>query len=129
PPDIKALDEAVTATSAPHDRASRADAFFRVLAPAADPHIATVDDLVTHVAATPGLVRVDDLARSAGLGMRAPQRLFADYVGVGPKWVIRRARIQEAAQRASSGGPVDWAELAADLRYSDQAHFIRDFTT
>ena len=55
-------------------------------------------------------------------------RLFADYVGVSPKWVMRRARLHEAAERADSGEPVDWASLASDLGYADQAHLTRDFT-
>ena len=38
--------------------------------------------------------------------------LFADYVGVSPKWVMRRARLHEAAARANGGEPVDWAALA-----------------
>jgi AraC-like DNA-binding protein len=54
------------------------------------------------------------------------QRLFADYVGVSPKWVILRYRIHEALERAES--EVEWARLAADLGYSDQAHLVRDFT-
>jgi AraC-like DNA-binding protein len=33
-----------------------------------------------------------------------------------------------AAIRAEQGGPVDWAVLAADLGYADQAHLTRDFT-
>ena len=56
-------------------------------------------------------------------------RTFARYVGVSPKWVIRRYRIHEALVRVDSGTEVDWAGLAADLGYSDQAHFVRDFTT
>ena len=59
---------------------------------------------------------------------RTLQRLFADYVGVSPKWVMRRARLHEAAERADSGEPVDWAALASDLGYADQAHLTRDFT-
>ena len=59
---------------------------------------------------------------------RSLQRLFADYVGVSPKWVMRRARLHEAAERADSGEPVDWAALASDLGYADQAHLTRDFT-
>jgi AraC-like DNA-binding protein len=59
---------------------------------------------------------------------RTLQRLFADYVGVSPKWVMRRARLHEAAERADSGEPVDWAGLASDLGYADQAHLTRDFT-
>jgi len=42
--------------------------------------------------------------------------------------VMRRARLHEAAERADSGEPVDWACLAADLGYADQAHLTRDFT-
>ena len=49
-------------------------------------------------------------------------------MGVSPKWVMRRARLHEAAERADSGEVVDWAALAADLGYADQAHLTRDFT-
>jgi AraC-like DNA-binding protein len=41
---------------------------------------------------------------------------------------MRRARLHEAAERADSGEPVDWALLATDLGYADQAHLTRDFT-
>ncbi len=41
---------------------------------------------------------------------------------------MRRARLHEAAARADSGEIVDWARLAADLGYADQAHLTRDFT-
>jgi len=41
---------------------------------------------------------------------------------------MRRARLHEVALRADSGDPVDWAALAADLGYADQAHLTRDFT-
>jgi AraC-like DNA-binding protein len=83
--------------------------------------------IVAHTAAQPGITRVDDLARAFDLTMRQLQRLFADYVGVGPKWVIRRHRLHEAATRAASGTPLDLGALAADLGYSDQAHLTRDF--
>ena len=43
---------------------------------------------------------------------------------------MRRARLHEAALRAEAGGPasVNWAALAADLGYADQAHLARAFT-
>ena len=87
-----------------------------------------VATLVARITADPGLRRVDQLSAASGVTARSLQRLFADYVGVSPKWVMRRARLHEAAERADGGEPVDWAELAADLGYADQAHLTRDFT-
>ncbi len=69
----------------------------------------------------------DQLSVASGLSVRSLQRLFAGYVGVSPKWVMRRARLHEAAARADGGEPVDWAALARDLGYADQAHLTRDF--
>ena len=83
---------------------------------------------VARITADPGLRRVGQLAGACGIPERRLQRLFADYVGVSPKWVMRRARLHEAALRAESGAGVDWAALAADLGYADQAHLTRDFT-
>jgi AraC-like DNA-binding protein len=85
--------------------------------------------IVVRAAGEPAVTRVDDLAREFGLTTRHLQRLFADYVGVGPKWVIRRHRLHEAAARAADGSRLDLGALAADLGYSDQAHLTRDFTS
>jgi AraC-like DNA-binding protein len=87
-----------------------------------------VATMVARITADTSLCRVGDLAAALGLPVRRLQRLFTDYVGVSPKWVMRRARLQEAAVRAERGGQVDWASLAADLGYADQAHLTRDFT-
>ncbi|MFD0276594.1 helix-turn-helix domain-containing protein [Kitasatospora sp. NPDC127111] len=84
--------------------------------------------MVERVTGPPDLHRVDDLAAEFGVSVRGVQRLFAEYVGATPKWVLRRARLHEAARRADRGADVDWAALAADLGYADQAHFTRDFT-
>jgi len=74
------------------------------------------------------LRRVEELAAAAGTGVRAVQRAFADHVGVSPKWVLRRYRLYDAAERAARAEVVDWSALAADLGYADQAHLTREFT-
>ncbi|MEP7120422.1 MAG: helix-turn-helix domain-containing protein [Byssovorax sp.] len=71
--------------------------------------------------------RAEDLAQIAGVSVRTLHRLFERYIGVGPKWVIQRSRVQEAAERVASGAAVVWAELALELGYHDQAHLIHDF--
>src|SRR5689334_16936641 len=96
--------------------------------PKRDPLAEQAAALVSRITEDPALRRVDQLSAESGMTARSLQRLFADYVGVSPKWVMRRARLHEAAERADSGEPVDWAALASDLGYADQAHLTRDFT-
>jgi len=108
--------------------AGHAEALLLSVRPDPDPAAEEAAALVTLIIGDPALRRVDQLAQACGLTLRSLQRLFADYVGVSPKWVMRRSRLHEAARRADSGDPVDWAQLAADLGYSDQAHLTRDFT-
>ncbi len=105
-----------------------AEALLCAFLPSRDPVAEQVANMVACITADPALRRVDELAAASGLTARSLQRLFADYVGVSPKWVMRRARLHEAAERADSGEQVDWAELAASLGYADQAHLTRDFT-
>jgi AraC-like DNA-binding protein len=66
------------------------------------------------------------LARRHAVSESTLQRLFREYVGVSPKWVLKRYRVHEAAERIASGEAP--ARLAADLGYFDQPHFIQDFT-
>jgi AraC-like DNA-binding protein len=103
------------------------EAFLRERVPAVDPSAETAAGIVDRIATTPGLMRVDAVAAESGLRVRRLQRLFAEHVGVPPKWVIRRYRLREVTERLASGGAVDWARLAADLGYADQAHLSRDF--
>ena len=71
--------------------------------------------------------RLSDLCERSGLGQRTLQRMFLQYAGVSPTWVIRRYRLLEAAEAVREGRPVSWADIAAALGYADQAHLTRDF--
>ncbi len=70
---------------------------------------------------------MDDVVSRLHLSKRTLQRLFNQYVGVSPKWVIKRYRLHEATELLDNGGVVDWPKLALELGYFDQAHFIKDF--
>lgn len=71
--------------------------------------------------------RLTDLCQATGIGVRTLQRMFLQHAGVSPAWVIRRYRLLEAAEAVRDGAQVSWAQVAADLGYSDQAHLTRDF--
>jgi AraC-like DNA-binding protein len=48
-------------------------------------------------------------------------------VGVTPKRYCRILRFQRALVGAHRGKRVDWAQLAVECGYWDQAHFIHEF--
>ncbi|MEZ0065669.1 AraC-like DNA-binding protein [Streptacidiphilus sp. MAP12-20] len=124
-PGVDALNGEVLACEDTSEMVRLVEAFLPT--PDADPLAAQIAEIVQVMTADHMLLRVEQVAARFDLSPRTLQRLFAEYVGVSPKWVLRRARLQEAAQRADSGA-VDWAALAADLGYADQAHLTRDFT-
>jgi transcriptional regulator GlxA family with amidase domain len=93
-----------------------------------DQTVDRVRALVAEVEGDRGLTRAEDLAGRAAMSLRSLQRLFGEYVGIGPKWVIARCRILDTAAVAHRGDPVDWAALAVELGFADQAHLTRAFT-
>ncbi|MFF6997955.1 DUF6597 domain-containing transcriptional factor [Streptomyces sp. NPDC008313] len=127
---------AVRAVLGPDDEDARVaalDAFLLGLGPHGrgpepDPQAELAMALVERIRLDRTIRTVGGFARAQGLSVRALQRLFSAYVGVGPKWIILRYRIHEALEHAEASAAVDWARLAADLGYADQAHLVRDFT-
>lgn len=85
-----------------------------------------VNELVAFVEGSPDVTRVSQICDAFGLSERALQRLVHRRLGLTPKWLVQRRRLQEAAEmlRAGTGRPL--AEVAADLGYADQAHLSRD---
>lgn len=118
-----------TVLAAPDDAGMihAAEALIRRALPPLDPTVGLVNDIIDRAGADPEITRVDRLAELAGLGVRDLQRLFKDYVGVSPKWVIRRCRLHEVAFRLAQGELVELTRLSHDLGYFDQAHLTRDF--
>ena len=95
--------------------------------PEPDDDARLVDRIVAAVEEDRTLLRVEQLADRFGLGIRHLQRLVAGHIGFGPKWLIQRYRLQEAAAALRSSTPPSLADLAAELGYADQAHFSREF--
>jgi AraC-like DNA-binding protein len=93
-----------------------------------DPRYDRVLTIVAELLADRSLTQVGQLEDRYGLSARSLQRLFLHYLGVGPKWVIRRYRIHDAVTDLDAGYTGPLADLAASLGWYDQAHFIRDFT-
>jgi AraC-like DNA-binding protein len=126
-PDGEALVERVLALEEDDRIVDACDAFLRDRLPPPNPTVATLNAIVARIVEDRSVTRVDHLADGAGIRKRTLQRLFSEYVGVSPKWVIARYRLHEAELRLATGQAVDLAALALDLGYYDQAHFAHDF--
>ena len=68
---------------------------------------------------------VADLADELGVARQSLARRVRQAVGVGPKELARVLRLQRAT-RALRAGRRDHADLAAELGFHDQAHFIHE---
>jgi len=118
---------AAAADKAPAAMAAAAEAFLLARLPPSDEDAGCAAALVAAIAGDSALLTVDALAMNAGMDKRALQRLFQQYVGVGPKWVIKRYRMHEAVAQLQAGAAPELARLALELGYYDQSHFIKDF--
>jgi AraC-like DNA-binding protein len=68
-----------------------------------------------------------DVSDQIGISSRRLIQLFSNEVGLTPKLFCRVRRFQQVLQTIRTGTEFDWAEIAADCGYYDQAHFIHDF--
>jgi AraC-like DNA-binding protein len=106
---------------------SMAEAFLATRVEPLSDDAASTRDITERAMRDPSLLRSADLATALDVDVRSLQRRFRHYVGVGPKWVIQRYRLHEAAEQLKAENPPPLADLAASLGYADQAHFTRDF--
>ncbi len=123
----KRLAEAILSLETEAQRVERVDDFLQRRLPEPDELAALVNQIVGWISANQSVTKVDAVVSQFNLSKRSLQRLFSQYVGVSPKWVIKRSRLQEAAARMVNGDVVDWPGLAVELGYFDQAHFIKEF--
>ncbi|MFI1991558.1 helix-turn-helix domain-containing protein [Actinoplanes sp. NPDC020271] len=135
--EIPVLHETVgRAMAGPGDAATRhrhaIEAFSDWLAASVPPpdHEALLANTMADVIDTDPTIRtVKDAAERLNVSARSLQRLAARYVGLSPLTMIRRRRLQEAAERVRAEPGLSLAAVAADLGYSDHAHLANEFRT
>lgn len=90
-------------------------------------HMKLARKMVEFIEEQDALTDLSSLSGAFDLSTRQIQRIFQDYIGVSPKWVIDRYRMFEALDALNEGKDLDLAQLALRLDYSDQAHFSHQF--
>lgn len=74
-----------------------------------------------------GVVTVEQLTRLSGWSRQHLARKFRQQVGVSPKQFCRYTRFHALLTQAYLTPRPDWATLAAEFGYYDQAHLIAEF--
>lgn len=129
-PLLPGIDAVLAAVLAEPDDGARRDLIENWLVPQLPPphpSFLAARDLVEWSTTDSTVVRVEQMAERAALSVRAVQRLFRQYIGVSPKWVLMRSRLKDAAAALDGDPAADLAELAVRLGWYDQSHFVRDF--
>ena len=98
----------------------------RKLANAAPVHPA-VRYAVDQLSREGGMRSIRKIQLGTGLSHTRFIHLFREHVGLTPKLFCRVRRFRAMLDQITKGRPVNWAKLAADCGYFDQAHLIRDF--
>ena len=78
------------------------------------------------ITASGGRMRIASLADRLGWSRKHLAGTFSNAIGVGPKTLSRIVRFNRALG-LSRQGENDWADIAADCGYADQAHLVREF--
>lgn len=125
--EASALEETILSTQDEDTMMRAANDFLLRRMPEPDAKTGLAGELVERILREKDILTVNDLAGRSKMTLRSLQRLFSQYVGVSPKWVIRRYRLHELLERMHSGESLNFAALAIELGYFDQAHLIRDF--
>jgi transcriptional regulator GlxA family with amidase domain len=86
-----------------------------------------IDFCVQQIELQAGLVRIDLMAKHAGLSVRQLERRFMAAIGLSPKTYCGIVRFKHACARARDQAWTGWTKVAADCGYFDQAHLINDF--
>ncbi|MDQ0690708.1 helix-turn-helix domain-containing protein [Arthrobacter sp. W4I7] len=127
----RSVSEAMTTYDGDARRGRAVNAFARWLACFAGPAVSEesllANRLMDVIGSDGSVVRVEDAASALAVSQRTLQRVAKKYIGLSPAAMIRRRRLQDAADRIRLDASADLAAVAAELGYADHAHLTNDF--
>ena len=112
------------------DGAPSGAACLRVLETALQPQARpanAVQSAIGAIAANCGQADLDWIAAQANLSPRQFRRRCLEESGLAPKLLCRVLRFRRASSMSAGVPRPDWAAIALEAGYFDQAHLIRDF--
>lgn len=87
----------------------------------------SVDYVIPDILRYSGIIKIDQLAKTACLSSRQFERVFKNRIGLSPKFYCRLVRFSNAWIMKEINPTACWTEIAYKCGYFDQMHLIRDF--
>jgi AraC-like DNA-binding protein len=106
------------------------DAYERWLEPMmclVNDEVRLVNAIVAAVESDSSLKTTRNVVERFQITERGLQRLLARNIGLTPRWLIKRRRLQESAHRIQTETSTPLATIALEAGYADQSHFTREF--
>jgi AraC-like DNA-binding protein len=124
---LNELRDRLGAATSRSERVRIATAFMerRLVGRAIAPEAAFVWSAIQH---SRGRLQINRLTEDLAWSRKRLAAHARDAFGLTPKLLARVARFEHASDLAGTARLVDWAGIAAECGYADQAHMVRDFT-
>lgn len=87
----------------------------------------SIDFLLREIHRLKGDIRLSEMADFTGMNPHGLRKLFAREVGMSPKEYTKIVRFNHVAHAMETQSNQKLTEIAYDMGYFDQAHFIKDF--
>lgn len=86
-----------------------------------------IEFAVNKIIKAPNQMSIEQISNKVGYSQKHLIKLFKDNVGITPKGFLKIIRFQKAINEIAVTRKADWAGIALESGYYDQAHFINDF--
>jgi AraC-like DNA-binding protein len=86
-----------------------------------------IEFAVNRIISSPGQLSIEEISNKVGYSQKHLIKLFKDKVGLTPKGFLKIIRFQKAIEEIAAAKEINWAGIAYESGYYDQAHFINDF--
>lgn len=124
-PDSGALVEQIINCDKFTQQVATVNQFFKVTKPRKATQL--TQQLVAKIHQHHGNIQVQDLEKYSGYTRKTVQRKFKNDLGLSPKSFSRTIRCQSAVYGINHTDNLMFSDMATDLGFSDQSHFLREF--
>lgn len=86
-----------------------------------------IEFAVNKIIACSNQMSIEEISNKVGYSQKHLIKLFKDNVGLTPKGFLKIIRFQKTIEEIATTKEINWAGIAYESGYYDQAHFINDF--